>query len=123
MMKRFAHVLLSLCLILCAATAFAAQEWICESCGSNENGNFCSNCGSKQPAQTWLCSGCGAENDKNFCSNCGTPRDAARQSADETASQADSSPLAALYLNVVSQGAHSPYPELRRLHLRQRLVG
>ena len=47
--------------------------WTC-SCGKNNEGNFCSNCGGKKPAvnnsAVWVCS-CGKENEGNFCSNCG----------------------------------------------------
>lgn len=72
-MKRICCITLALCLILCAAIAFAA-EWVCESCGSRETGNFCTNCGSRRPS--WVCSGCGAQNEGKFCTNCGAARGA-----------------------------------------------
>lgn len=47
-------------------------QWQC-SCGTVNTGNFCSNCGSKNPNASWKCS-CGAENTGNFCNNCGSRR-------------------------------------------------
>ena len=48
--------------------------WTC-SCGAQNTGKFCSNCGSPRPAPTgsWTCS-CGTENTGKFCSNCGSPK-------------------------------------------------
>ncbi len=46
--------------------------WTC-SCGTVNNGNFCSNCGKPRPSADWTCS-CGTVNSGKFCSNCGTPR-------------------------------------------------
>ena len=56
------------------APSGAAGVWTC-SCGVENSGNFCSNCGSPRPAPTgvWTCE-CGTENSGNFCSNCGKPR-------------------------------------------------
>lgn len=50
-----------------------AGVWKC-SCGTENTGNFCSNCGNKKPEQAkqWKCS-CGTENTGKFCSNCGKP--------------------------------------------------
>ncbi len=52
----------------------AAGAWIC-SCGKQNTGRFCSDCGSPKPAAAagWTCS-CGQQNTGNFCSNCGSPR-------------------------------------------------
>ena len=60
-----------------AARATAAQpvpgSWKC-SCGNENTGKFCSNCGSPKPeVSTWKCS-CGNENSGKFCSNCGKPK-------------------------------------------------
>lgn len=60
-----------------AARATAAQpvpgSWKC-SCGNENTGKFCSNCGSPKPeVSTWKCS-CGSENSGKFCSNCGKPK-------------------------------------------------
>jgi membrane protease subunit (stomatin/prohibitin family) len=46
--------------------------WTC-SCGTVNNGNFCSNCGQPRPSADWTCS-CGTVNSGKFCSNCGKPR-------------------------------------------------
>ncbi|WP_026508990.1 SPFH domain-containing protein [Butyrivibrio sp. LC3010] len=46
--------------------------WTC-SCGTVNNGNFCSNCGKPRPSADWTCS-CGTVNSGKFCSNCGAPR-------------------------------------------------
>lgn len=50
----------------------ADGTWTC-SCGTVNNGNFCSNCGTRRPDAGWTCS-CGTVNKGNFCSNCGKPR-------------------------------------------------
>lgn len=51
--------------------AKGADGWKC-SCGANNTGNFCQNCGSKKPVSSgWTCS-CGATNTGNFCQNCGS---------------------------------------------------
>ncbi len=59
-----------------AAPAAPAQQasqggWAC-SCGTQNKGKFCSNCGNPPPtpAGSWKCS-CGEENTGKFCSNCG----------------------------------------------------
>lgn len=49
------------------------NNWSC-SCGSINNGNFCSNCGNKKPSQSGFCSNCGYKFEGElpiFCSNCG----------------------------------------------------
>ncbi len=47
-----------------------ADGWRC-SCGSQNTGKFCTNCGSPKPqAGGWTCS-CGTHNTGNFCTNCG----------------------------------------------------
>ena len=50
----------------------AGAMWTC-SCGQQNQGKFCSNCGSPQPSADWTCS-CGQVNSGKFCSNCGKPR-------------------------------------------------
>ncbi|HZK22277.1 MAG TPA: SPFH domain-containing protein [Oscillospiraceae bacterium] len=49
-----------------------ADDWKC-SCGTENKGNFCSNCGNPKDAGPWKCS-CGTENKGNFCGNCGKPK-------------------------------------------------
>lgn len=56
--------------------ASATKGWQCPSCGAQNSGNFCGNCGTKRPAQQsgkWVCS-CGSENEGKFCPNCGAKR-------------------------------------------------
>ena len=50
----------------------ATGVWKC-ACGTENTGNFCSNCGSAKP-MVWICSKCGTENGGKFCSNCGSPK-------------------------------------------------
>ena len=54
----------------------AAGAWVC-SCGAQNTGKFCAECGSKKPeaASGWTCS-CGKVNTGKFCSECGSPKPA-----------------------------------------------
>lgn len=50
-----------------------ANTWKC-SCGKENIGNFCAECGSKKPVdETWTCQ-CGTVNKGKFCMECGTPK-------------------------------------------------
>ena len=57
-----------------AAPAPAANTWKC-SCGAENTGKFCRECGKPKPVPTasWKCS-CGAENTGKFCLECGKPK-------------------------------------------------
>jgi len=56
-----------------------AGGWKC-SCGTENTGRFCMNCGSPKPeASGWKCS-CGTENTGKFCMNCGKPKPAPEKS-------------------------------------------
>lgn len=51
----------------------AVDTWKC-TCGAENTGKFCSECGAKKPeANSWVCS-CGAENTGKFCSECGAKK-------------------------------------------------
>lgn len=50
------------------------QGWSC-SCGTVNQGKFCTNCGQPKPNEGWTCS-CGALNQGKFCQNCGKPKPA-----------------------------------------------
>ncbi|MGN1120509.1 MAG: SPFH domain-containing protein [Oscillospiraceae bacterium] len=58
-----------------APAAPAAGAWKC-SCGTQNTGKFCANCGSPKPADNfWTCS-CGGQNQGKFCQHCGKPKPA-----------------------------------------------
>lgn len=56
-----------------AKTQQPAGSWRC-SCGQENSGKFCNNCGKPAPQAEWRCS-CGQVNMGNFCSNCGKKRE------------------------------------------------
>ena len=59
-----------------AAAAPAQEGWKC-SCGAQNTGKFCPECGSPKPADdgSWTCS-CGTKNTGKFCQNCGAKKPA-----------------------------------------------
>ncbi len=58
------------------APAPAANTWKC-SCGADNTGKFCAQCGTPKPADAagWTCS-CGTVNKGKFCAECGKPKPA-----------------------------------------------
>ncbi len=52
----------------------AANGWKC-SCGTENTGKFCEECGAPRPAAGWTCA-CGAVNKGKFCSECGARKPA-----------------------------------------------
>ena len=59
-----------------AAAQPAAETWTC-SCGAENTGKFCAQCGSPKPVKGgWTCIKCGAVNTGKFCSECGEKRPA-----------------------------------------------
>ncbi len=58
------------------AAAPNANLWKC-SCGHENSGKFCIDCGAQKPADGWSCPGCGSVNKGKFCSECGTKKPAA----------------------------------------------
>lgn len=46
--------------------------WMC-SCGTQNSGKFCENCGKPRSGDGWTCS-CGVQNKGKFCSECGKPK-------------------------------------------------
>lgn len=58
-----------------ASQTGVSGAWRC-TCGTENNGKFCENCGKAKPsANFWNCS-CGAQNKGKFCENCGKPKPA-----------------------------------------------
>ncbi len=56
------------------AAKASADSWKC-SCGVENTGKFCAECGSPRPAAGWTCS-CGHVNKGKFCSECGARKPA-----------------------------------------------
>ena len=58
-----------------AAPAPAVTGWKC-TCGAENNGKFCTECGASKPSDGWKCA-CGAVNKGKFCAECGAKKPAA----------------------------------------------
>ena len=54
------------------SAAPAANKWKC-SCGAENTGKFCAECGSPKPAEGWTCT-CGHVNKGKFCAECGSKK-------------------------------------------------
>lgn len=50
----------------------AQNSWMC-SCGTQNSGKFCENCGKPRAGDGWTCT-CGAQNKGKFCTECGKPK-------------------------------------------------
>lgn len=58
--------------------SMTSEWWVC-SCGAENIGSFCCECGKTKPVSTeWICQ-CGCSNISKFCSDCGKPKPAALQ--------------------------------------------
>ena len=53
----------------------AANTWKC-SCGAENTGKFCAECGAPKPVEGWVCA-CGSVNKGKFCPECGARKPAA----------------------------------------------
>ena len=62
----------------------ASEEWTCPECGSVVSGNFCNICGAEKPSTEWICPNCGETVSGNFCNRCGTPREATKETTDDS---------------------------------------
>lgn len=57
-----------------AAPKSNTSAWTC-SCGTENEGKFCRECGAKKPEDGWICS-CGTVNKGKFCTECGSKKPA-----------------------------------------------
>jgi len=73
-MKKYLALLLALLLSLLFTSVTFAEPWVCQSCGNENNSNFCPYCGEKRPSEI-TCPECGTVYDLSldytFCPNCG----------------------------------------------------
>lgn len=58
-----------------SAAAAGDNAWKC-SCGTENSGKFCTNCGRPKPEDGWTCPSCGKLNKGKFCMECGTKKPA-----------------------------------------------
>ncbi len=74
--KRVIAILIVLLIALTPVLSLAEGEWVCPTCNTKNNGNFCTECGQAKPAEKegWICPSCGKINEGNFCSECGEKR-------------------------------------------------
>lgn len=69
----FRILVLVVCICVLPMLSFA-ENWACEACGSENNMNFCGNCGAERPK--WTCAKCEAQNVGKECAGCGLTHDA-----------------------------------------------
>ncbi len=58
--------------------AMGGETWVCSSCGAQNSGKFCANCGAVKPVACSCCSNCGwrpanGQSLPKFCPECGRP--------------------------------------------------
>ena len=71
-MKRI--TVLILVILLCVSGLAESTTWFCPNDGSENNGNFCMECGGARPTG-WTCPNCGTTGQNgNFCMECGAAR-------------------------------------------------
>lgn len=81
---------------LAGAAGAAEVGWLC-SCGRQNSGKFCAECGNPKPApvaqdnDAWTCS-CGQQNTGKFCAECGNPKPQQITACPECGFTFDSSP-------------------------------
>ena len=75
-------------LCICCPTLAAAEIWACESCGSENDSNFCEDCGAARPSAEWTCPNCGIVNESKFCPECGAARDSGAPQSQSSATPA-----------------------------------
>ena len=80
MKKSIGICLLVLMLTFCCS---AGASWVCSNCGVTENnGNFCPQCGTPSTGATWNCASCGSGGNAStalYCVDCGSARNANQQ--------------------------------------------
>ena len=71
-MKRI--TILILVILFCLSGLAESTTWFCPNDGSENNGNFCMECGGARPTG-WICPNCGTTGQNgNFCMECGAVR-------------------------------------------------
>lgn len=71
-MKKIAALLIAFCLLWGTLPAMAASTWKCPECKSQNNENYCGDCGTKRP--DWTCAGCKRKIVTKYCVYCGMPK-------------------------------------------------
>ena len=75
-MKNRVIILMLVSLVMVFSMGIAEETWNCPTCNTRAvTTKFCPTCGTMRPTQGWICSKCGTENNGNFCVECGTKRE------------------------------------------------